>query len=236
MQRTILALTVGLMSLVASQSAQGALIAEWQFNSYSSGALSGYHPEYGSQSGAATADMAVPFHQTFASITGTTLNENVASSPNNNALQSTAGGGAGNPTLILHITGTGLGGFVLNYASESSSAMVQNWAYSTDGTTYTPFTTRTALTTWGALTVDFSTVTGLDGKADVYFRDIVTAGGNGSTIAFDNISISAVPEPVTAALGIFAGVFGVVIVARSKPVRRSVNRCWVGVNQWIDAV
>ena len=47
---------------------------------------------------------------------------------------------------------------------------------------------------------------------------------------------AAVPEPVNVALGIFAGVFLVVIVARSRPVRNRVQRWRVAAVRWIDAV
>lgn len=50
------------------------------------------------------------------------------------------------------------------------------------------------------------------------------------------LDITAVPEPVTMALGIFAGVFLVVVVVQSRLVRNRVQRWQVAVVQWIDAV
>ena len=50
------------------------------------------------------------------------------------------------------------------------------------------------------------------------------------------LDITTVPEPVNVALGIFAGVFLVVIVARSRPLRNLVQRWRVAVVQWINAV
>ena len=50
------------------------------------------------------------------------------------------------------------------------------------------------------------------------------------------MDITAVPEPVNIALGIFAGLFLVVIVARSRSVRSRVQHWRVAVVQWIDAV
>ena len=51
-----------------------------------------------------------------------------------------------------------------------------------------------------------------------------------------SLDITAVPEPVNVALGIFAGVFLVVFVVRSRPVRNRVQRWRVAAVQWIDAV
>ena len=51
-----------------------------------------------------------------------------------------------------------------------------------------------------------------------------------------SLSVTAVPEPVNVALGIFAGVLVVAMVARSRPVRDRVQRCWVVAEQWLDAV
>jgi hypothetical protein len=50
------------------------------------------------------------------------------------------------------------------------------------------------------------------------------------------LDVTAVPEPVNVALGIFAGVFLVVILVRSWRVRNRVHRCCVAINHWLDAV
>jgi hypothetical protein len=50
------------------------------------------------------------------------------------------------------------------------------------------------------------------------------------------LDVTAVPEPVNVALGIFAGVFLVVILIRSRRVRHRVHRWFVGINHWLDAV
>jgi hypothetical protein len=51
-----------------------------------------------------------------------------------------------------------------------------------------------------------------------------------------DLGITAVPEPVNVALGIFAGLLVVVMVARSRPVRDQIQRCRVAAVQWVDAV
>lgn len=64
--------------------------------------------------------------------------------------------------------------------------------------------------------------------------------GSSSWLSFDNVevfgNVNPVPEPVNVALGVFGGVFMVVLVARSQPVRNRVQRCRVAVVQWINAV
>jgi hypothetical protein len=56
------------------------------------------------------------------------------------------------------------------------------------------------------------------------------------TISFGGTTIAPVPEPVNVALGIFGGIFLVVILARSRSVRNRVH-CWrVAAAHWIDAV
>jgi hypothetical protein len=69
----------------------------------------------------------------------------------------------------------------------------------------------------------------------LFFAD-VSAGGGTSTLNGWSLDITAVPEPVNVALCIFAGVFLVVIVARSRPLRNQVQRWRVAVVQWINAV
>jgi hypothetical protein len=50
------------------------------------------------------------------------------------------------------------------------------------------------------------------------------------------LDITAVPEPVTVALGVFAGVFLVVILARSRRVRDQIRRWRTAAVRWSDAV
>ena len=65
--------------------------------------------------------------------------------------------------------------------------------------------------------------------------DSNTSGIENSLVSW-TLDITAVPEPVNVALGIFAGVFAVGGLCRTQPVRKRIQRCWVGVNQWLDAV
>ena len=52
----------------------------------------------------------------------------------------------------------------------------------------------------------------------------------------NGLIITAVPEPVNVALGIFAGVFVVGGLCRTQRVRNRIHRCWASVNHWLDAV
>lgn len=62
-----------------------------------------------------------------------------------------------------------------------------------------------------------------------------TSGIENSLVSW-SLDITAVPEPVNVALGIFAGVFLLGSLCRTQRVRNRVHRCWVGVNQWLDDV
>jgi hypothetical protein len=74
-----------------------------------------------------------------------------------------------------------------------------------------------------------------NGAWTLFFAD-VSGGGGTSTLNGWSLDITAVPEPVNVALGIFGGIVLVVIVARTRPVRNWTHRRWVGFNQWLDAV
>jgi hypothetical protein len=69
--------------------------------------------------------------------------------------------------------------------------------------------------------------------------DLVNYGkgaGDVNTITGWSLGITAVPEPVNVALGIFAGLFVVGGLCRTQRVRNRIHRCRVGFNQWLDAV
>jgi hypothetical protein len=74
------------------------------------------------------------------------------------------------------------------------------------------------------------------GTWTLFFAD--TAPGDESTMVSWglDVGIAAVPEPVNVALSTFAGIFLVVILARSRPVRNRIGRWRVAVGRWIDAV
>ena len=51
-----------------------------------------------------------------------------------------------------------------------------------------------------------------------------------------SLQVQAVPEPANVALGVFGGIFGLVIIARSRAVRDRVNRWKTAAVGWINAV
>jgi hypothetical protein len=110
-------------------------------------------------------------------------------------------------------------------------------AWKADGQTTSPTAAPGSFSAGGgSITLD-GTFAGENpnGTWTLFFAD-VSAGGGTSTLNGWSLDITAVPEPVNVALTIFAGVFLVVIVARSRPVRNWVQRCRVAVVQWINAV
>jgi hypothetical protein len=75
-----------------------------------------------------------------------------------------------------------------------------------------------------------------NGNWTIFFADLSGGDLTPSTLGSWSLDITAVPEPVNVALGLFAGVLLLVILARSRPVRNRVH-CWrAGIARWIDAV
>src|ERR1035437_4029976 len=62
------------------------------------------------------------------------------------------------------------------------------------------------------------------------------SGGGQSQLVSWELDITAVPEPVNLALGVFAGVFLVVILANSRGVRNWLHRWRGAFVQWVNAV
>jgi hypothetical protein len=67
---------------------------------------------------------------------------------------------------------------------------------------------------------------------------LLASGGNSSpsTLVNWSLDITAVPEPVNVALGIFGGIFLLGGLCRTQRVRNRLHRCRVGVDHWLDAV
>jgi hypothetical protein len=86
----------------------------------------------------------------------------------------------------------------------------------------------------GSLVV-FNGMTG-NGTWKLFLADL--SGGNQSTVVSWglDLGVTAVPEPVDVALGIFAGVFLVIRLGRTRPLRDWVQRWWAVIVHWIGAV
>jgi hypothetical protein len=66
---------------------------------------------------------------------------------------------------------------------------------------------------------------------------MASGGGSGpSTLVSWSLDITAVPEPVNVALGIFAGVLVVGGVARTRQVRSGLRRARAAFVHWVNAV
>jgi hypothetical protein len=74
-----------------------------------------------------------------------------------------------------------------------------------------------------------------NGNWTIFFADLSGGGGQSSMVSW-SLDITAVPEPVNVALGIFGGLVLLGGLCRTKPVRDRLHRCWAGINQWLDAV
>jgi hypothetical protein len=139
-----------------------------------------------------------------------------------------AAGGGMNVTL----SDTGANGNI--HAAGDSSL---SGAWKADGQTTSPTAAPGSFSAGGgSITLD-GTFAGENpnGTWTLFFAD-VSAGGGTSTLNGWSLDITAVPEPVNVALTIFAGVFLVVIVARSRPLRNQVQRWRAAVVRWINAV
>lgn len=84
--------------------------------------------------------------------------------------------------------------------------------------------------------LSFCSFNGLNpnGTWTLFLADL-SSGGVSQLVSWE-LDITPVPEPVNVALGIFGGVFLVVILGRSQRVRNRVQRWRVAVVQWINAV
>jgi hypothetical protein len=96
------------------------------------------------------------------------------------------------------------------------------------------FITTPALGSWKEYSLMWTTGASVAGNVLIMLGETATTG----QVSFDKIALDAtpVPEPVNIALAIFGGVFGVVILARSRPVRNRMH-CWrAAAVHWVDAV
>ena len=74
-----------------------------------------------------------------------------------------------------------------------------------------------------------------NGTWTLYFAD-VSAGGGQTVLNGWGLEITAVPEPVHAALGVFAAFFVMVGLGRCRPVRSWLHRHYMAAVRWINAV
>jgi hypothetical protein len=104
------------------------------------------------------------------------------------------------------------------YARSSTTTMATDtWSYSINGGAFTDFATQTIAsgTTWNQYTVTPSASIAVLSGQTIAFRNTLSGGTAGNVTAdFDTITVTAVPEPVNVALGMFGAGFAVVGLGR----------------------
>ncbi len=107
-------------------------------------------------------------------------------------------------SMVIKFSMTGFQDPILTFATRQSGTTAyttHQWAWSTDGTTFTNFGTNTAPTTTSFVTktVDLSTINNVDGAATVYLKVTFTGcTASSSNNRLDNIVINATPSSSTA--------------------------------------
>jgi len=230
MQRVVFILTVGLMSLVVSQSAQAAV---------------GTYDFTGGDASFPTAPNATFSPFTRANVAGGTVTGWFASGQWNNT-------GTIDTTEYVQFTLTPNSGYYLSLQNITFDNIIDTGnkgpkngrveiflgtgLASMGSLTFTPSTTSANINFNFA---DFTTLNN-EGVTIRFYGWNALNSGNDAQLNFDNVvingSVNPVPEPVNVALGIFGGVFLVVIAGRSQPVRDRVQRFRAAVVQWVDAV
>lgn len=132
----------------------------------------------------------------------------------------TNGGATGSPAneglwLQFALNTTNLENLILTYAGRTTVTGMRDlsWSYSTDGTSFTPFTLVDHVDLFGAgnyglVEVDFSSVAALNNQDAIFIRGTLTtqidqsAPTSPGSTRFDNIQFNAtaIPEPGTLAL------------------------------------
>jgi subtilisin-like proprotein convertase family protein len=137
--------------------------------------------------------------------------------------------------ITLSDSASGLGN-IHNYGGSTLSSLPpDNGTYKADGQTAS-FSPPTGFSAGGGSATFANTFGGSDpyGNWTLFFADL--SGGSVSTLTGWSLDITAVPEPVNVALGVFAGVLVAFALVRSRRVRNQAHRWWVAIVQWIDAV
>ena len=188
--RSLCRWTCGLLLFAATFTTQAGIIALWTFDGSSTGVNQNpvtlnTDPNY--QNGASLSTVGSTFF-----VEGTPNGDPRTSGQGfPNGLAQTGG------TLTLQISGIGFSGYQLAYQALDGGSGTQSWQWSTDNANWnSPVSTSLTINNlnYSANTVDFSGASG----STIYFQNTI-----GGVVAFDNIQITAVPEPINYALATF---------------------------------
>jgi subtilisin-like proprotein convertase family protein len=113
--------------------------------------------------------------------------------------------------------------FYQNYSPTYNSSGQLTGTWQPDGRAINPQSAPTAFDAPG--TVTFAALNGLNpnGTWTLFIADLSSGGGQSQLVSW-SLGITAVPEPVNVALGVFAGVFVVVGLGRAAWVRRGFSK------------
>ncbi len=220
-------LTVAVSVFAGVWSADAALVAAWDFPTLT--AAPSTPSTFSATVGSGTLDVSA-FASTASNpqrtmFGGTTVNAFAGGDAGSTAALALANNSANGKSAVFTLDMSLYQNLVLSFATQGTSTgfNTHQWAYSTDGATYTTLSgNNTAVTVSGFVTksVDFSSITALNGDSSVYIMLTVSgATGTSGNNRFDNIQFNAdlataaVPEPSTwfagALLALPFGVHGV---------------------------
>lgn len=192
------------------QSADGALVAYWNFNGLSISTASapgsgGVPTSIAADLGSGTVGLS-DWGGTVDDFAGSTLNA-LNSDPSEESLSLVRSTGGNGTFISISISLTDLEDPIISFATRGTSAGFSTgvWSWSIDGTNYTELVgvnTATTSTSFSVKTADFSAVNDLDGAPNAYFRYTLSGSSdNAGNNRIDNLQINAVPEPTAALLG-----------------------------------
>lgn len=200
---TSLFLTVVLIAL-ATFPAHAATVAYWNFNDLnistsSAPGLGGAPTSIEANTGSGTLSLS-SWDGTLNDYAGTSLNT-LNSDPADTSLSLIASSDGNGSHIVFAFSMTGLIDPILTFATQGTSTGFNSnqVAYSTDGSSYTNFSSSyTPNTSYSIETFDFSSINSLDNASTVYLRinfDGATSTSGNNRI--DNVQITAIPEAST---------------------------------------
>ncbi len=202
--------------VLSVSSAQGAVYAGyWTFPNNTTGPLTA---DAGSTPASVTASIAITTGTASYTQAGTTTGDPAPSPVASYSLHLSDAGAA--PVFTINLSGSGLSGLAATYElafqgfSSSATTRTITWTYSLNGGAYTAFTPAQSdavtgsgtVPDWGTSYSDYFSVAGFLTATTISFRGTFGAATTGGAY-FDNITLTAVPEPINCAMAVFGLVF-----------------------------